>query len=77
MDVTAARLAVDFVCRRSNQKFSKYVGVAKSRLKNGALTTGGIGNGSGNQRWLDVVAGSVYVPSRTFFSTQNLGLPAA
>jgi len=76
LNSTNIRLAVDFNCRRSNQKYNKYVGVAKSRFKNGSSGTGAIGSGSGNNRWQDVVAGSSYVPSRTFYSVQNLGLPA-
>jgi len=53
---------------------NKYIGVAKSRIKNGSATDASGLAGTANQRWLDVVAGGVYVPSRTFFEIQNLGL---
>ncbi len=77
IDVTNVRLAVDFKCRRSNQKLNKYVGVAKARYKNGSAWSAGstYPSGSGNQRWLDVINGSPYHPGTTFWFAQNLGLP--
>ncbi len=77
LDYSNIRLAVDFNCRRSNQKLNKYVGVAKARWKNGStLSTGSTyPAGSGNQRWMDVTNGTAYFPGITFFFAQNLGLP--
>jgi len=60
LNTTTVRLAVDFITRRADRNYNKYVGVAKARWKNGSATTGAIGNGAGNQRWLQVNSGSVY-----------------
>lgn len=75
-NATNIRLAVDFTCKKASLRHNKYVGVAKSRFKNGSALTGGIGAGSGNQRWLDTVAGSDYSQGRTLFVAQHVGVSA-
>jgi len=66
LDSTTVRLAVDFKCRRSNQPLHKYVGVAKSRAKQGNL---GVGQAfQQSQRWMDVTSLSPYHSGNTFFS---------
>lgn len=69
-------LAVDFTARRANRNFNKYVGVQKSRFKNGSALTGAAESGSGNQRWLDVIAQNKYSQGITFYRAQNAGLSA-
>lgn len=75
LNTVSMRLAVDLVQKRANQAHTKYVSVAKARYKNGSALTGSLTSGSGNQRWLDIVAGSKYMHANTFFFLQNFGLP--
>ncbi len=67
LNTTSMRLAVDFHCQKASRNFNKYVGVQKSRFKNGSTTTGAINSGSGNQRWLQTVAGSPYSVGHTYY----------
>ncbi len=76
LDTTSIRLAVDFHCQKASRNMKKYVGVAKSRRKSGSILVGGIGAGSGSQRWAMVNSGSAYSEGETFFSNQNQGLTA-
>ncbi len=74
LNVTTIRLAVDFIARRANQNFNKYVGVAKARMKNTGALSGSV-NTSGS-RWSDVQSLDQYHEGLTEFIIQNLGLPA-
>lgn len=74
INATNIRLAVDFTVKRANQSITKYVGVAKSKRKQGGNAFA-IGQGSGAQ-WMDVESTDFYHAGGTKFISQNLNLPA-
>lgn len=76
LNTTSIRQAVDFHCQKASRNYRKYVGVAKSRFRNGSALVSAIGSGSGNARWLDIVSGSPYSEGKTFFVAQNDGITA-
>lgn len=65
LNETNVRLAVDFKVARANQRMTKYVGVAKSKRKQGGALGGGFQ--SSGARWMDVTSQDFYHAGNTKF----------
>jgi len=72
---TSVRLAVDYKTQNAATAFSKYVGTAKSRIKNSGAAQNGIETGS--SPWIDTEAAHRYSNGLTYYRSQFFGTNVA